>query len=128
MQKVEYVNLQDELESSGTKKYIKYTDGDGTEHYFAADAEKQKQEPAGSGTYYYDEDGLGLKITEYDTSNHFFQMETDQGSKMVFVKGFLKYIIDANNNRYNIIYCDSNGKLSGDGRGSGCNGNRCYSE
>ena len=44
LQKVEYVDLQYEVESSGTKRYIKYTDGDGTAHYFATDSEKQAKQ------------------------------------------------------------------------------------
>ena len=39
----------------GGREYLRYTDGDGTEHYFLKDSSKD------SG-YYYDEDGLGLKI------------------------------------------------------------------
>ena len=115
MQKVEYVDLQYEVESSGTKRYIKYTDGDGTAHYFATDSEKQANEPSGSTTYYYDEDGLGLKITEYSPSNHFFRMEDDKGNKSFFVNGFLTYLQDANGNRINIVFSDQNGNYTGDG-------------
>ena len=39
----------------GGTAYLRYTDGDGTEHYF-----RKRQQP--DSTYYYDEDGLGLKI------------------------------------------------------------------
>ena len=39
----------------GDKEYLRYTDGDGTEHYFTKDSRKDS-------SYYYDEDGLGLKI------------------------------------------------------------------
>ena len=113
LQKVEYVDLQYEIESSGTMRYIKYTDGDGTAHYFATDSEKQANEPANSTTYYYDEDGLGLKITEY-TSNH-FRMEDDKGSKMVFINGFLTYIEDANGNSINLWFRHSDGTMASNG-------------
>ena len=39
----------------GGREYLRYTDGDGTEHYFSKDSSKDS-------SYYYDEDGLGLKI------------------------------------------------------------------
>ena len=39
----------------GGREYLRYTDGDGTEHYFLKDSSKDSN-------YYYDEDGLGLKI------------------------------------------------------------------
>ena len=39
----------------GGREYLRYTDGDGTEHYFTKDSSKDS-------SYYYDEDGLGLKI------------------------------------------------------------------
>ena len=39
----------------GGREYLRYTDGDGTEHYFLKDSRKDS-------SYYYDEDGLGLKI------------------------------------------------------------------
>ena len=39
----------------GGREYLRYTDGDGTEHYFLKDSSKDS-------SYYYDEDGLGLKI------------------------------------------------------------------
>ena len=113
LQKVEYVDLQYEIESSGTMRYIKYTDGDGTAHFFATDSEKQDNEPANSTTYYYDEDGLGLKITEY-TSNH-FRMEDDKGSKMVFINGFLTYIEDANGNSINLWFRHSDGTMASNG-------------
>ena len=112
LQKVEYIDLQYEVESSGTKRYIKYTDGDGTAHYFATDSEKQANE-SGSTTYYYDEDGLGLKITEYATN--YFLMEDDNGNKMYFVYGYLTIIEDANGNKIQIRFSDSNGNYSSPG-------------
>lgn len=113
MQKVEYIDLQYDVESSGTKRYIKYTDGDGTVHYFATDAEKQKNEASGSTTYYYDEDGLGLKITEYTTN--YFRMEDDKGNKLFFVYGLLTIIQDANGNSINVYFSDENGNYTDPG-------------
>ena len=113
LQKVEYVDLQYELESSGTRRYVKYTDGDGTAHYFATDSEKQANEPAGSTTYYYDEDGLGLKITEY--VDNYFRMEDDNGNKWYFVYGFLTIIQDANGNSINLWFKRSDGTMASNG-------------
>ena len=113
LQKVEYIDLQYEVGSTATQRYIKYTDGDGTVHYFAPDADKQANEPSGSPTYYYDEDGLGLKISEYATN--YFRMEDDKGNKMTFVHGFLTMIDDANGNRLRIWFSDSTGAVSGTG-------------
>ena len=113
MQKVQYVDLQYELDGNETKRYIKYTDGDGTAHYFAPDEEKQNNEPQGSPTYYYDEDGLGLKIKEYATG--YFQMEDDRGNRMFFICGYLTILIDANGNRYDIFFRHSDGTMGSSG-------------
>jgi RHS repeat-associated protein len=113
MQKVQYVDLQYELDGNETKRYIKYTDGDGTAHYFAPDEEKQNNEPQGSPTYYYDEDGLGLKIKEYATD--YFQMEDDRGNRMFFICGYLTILIDANGNRYDIFFRHSDGTMGSSG-------------
>ena len=106
LQKVEYVNLKYEVGTEQTKTYVKYTDGDGTAHYFA------KKGPNDTGytendPYYYDEDGLGLKITEYDTD--YFRMEDDKGNKLVFANGFLLWKEDANGNKIQLFYEHSNG-------------------
>ena len=106
LQKVEYVDLQCETEGTGTKRYIKYTDGDGTAHYFEPDDKKQQNETA-TTTFYYDEDGLGLKITEYATN--YFRMEDDKGNSMVFVHGFFTYTEDTNGNKIQIRFSDSSG-------------------
>ncbi|MBR6860889.1 MAG: DNRLRE domain-containing protein, partial [Acidaminococcaceae bacterium] len=108
LQKVEYVDLQDELESSGTKRYIKYTDSDGTAHYFAKDTQKDS-----SGKWYFDEDGLGLKITEY--AANYFRMEDDNGNKWYFVYGFLTMIQDANGNSINLWFKHSDGTMATNG-------------
>ena len=108
LQKVEYVDLQDELESSGTKRYIKYTDSDGTAHYFAKDTQKDS-----SGKWFFDEDGLGLKITEY--AANYFRMEDDNGNKWYFVYGFLTMIQDANGNSINLWFKHSDGTMATNG-------------
>ena len=97
MQKVEKVQLQYELGSTTTKAYLKYTDGDGTEHYFATDTEKDS-----TGKKYYDEDGLGM--TAEETSTGCFLLYDDQENEMVFYHGFLTTIRDANDNEIRIYY------------------------
>ena len=102
LQKVEKVTLQYEYNSMSTKEYIKYTDGDGTEHYFAQDFSKDA-----TGSYYYDEDGLGLKVIEYATD--YYRMEDDKGNKLVFANGFLLWKEDANGNKIQLYFEHSNG-------------------
>ena len=113
LQKVEYVDLQNDLESGNTQRYVKYTDGDGTSHYFRTDAEKQAQEPSGSTTFYYDEDGLGLKVTEYATDS--FRMLDDKDNQMVFIHGYLTTIQDSNGNQIQLFFRHSDGTMSTDG-------------
>ena len=117
IQKVKKVTLPYQIGSDETKTYLKYTDGDGTSHYFATDSEKQAQEPAGSTTYYYDEDGLGLKITEYESGS--FRMEDDKGHKMFFIHGFLTTIEDANENTIKIYFRHSDGTMPTNGYPTG---------
>ncbi|MBE6946360.1 MAG: RHS repeat protein, partial [Ruminococcaceae bacterium] len=75
--------------------YIRYLDGDGTIHYFAEDASKEEG-------YFYDEDGLGLKINEY--YDNYYAMTDDHGNEWVFVRGYLLWIKDSNGNRIQIEY------------------------
>ena len=76
---------------------LKYTDGDGTVHYFSR--------KSGDTTAWYDEDGLGLKIT---TENGRYVMSDDQDGKLFFdADGHLSYTQDANGNRINITYTGS---------------------
>ena len=109
IQKMEIFNLQYEAGNSSTKKYLKYTDGDGTAHYFAVDTEKDP-----TGRTYYDEDGLGLKAVIDNESLHNFTVTNDKDSKMVFINGFLSYIEDANSNKIRIVYATSNGDPASD--------------
>ena len=102
LQKVAKVNLQNELQGSGTMTYLKYTDGDGTAHYFAKDHEKDNTD-----TYYFDEDGLGLKIKETSTGN--YQMEDDKGNKSTFKNGFLSGTTDANGNQILVYFVNGSG-------------------
>ena len=71
--------------------YLQYTDGDGTVHYFAKD-----------GNDWKDEDGLGLKATEYSTGS--FRVTDDNGSRMDFADGYLSLLRDANGNEIQILY------------------------
>ena len=111
IQKMEKVSLQYEVNSTTTKTYFKYTDGDGTVHYFEYDEEKDAEEPNTSQyRYYYDEDGLGLKAYEYSTNN--FRMEDDHGNQWTFVNKFLTTVCDANNNAIEIHYVRGDGNAA----------------
>jgi len=74
-----------------------YTDADGTEHYFHND----------NGTY-YDEDGLGLKIT---ASGSNYTMTDDYGNTKYFGNGYLRWITDAYGNKIAYNY-NSNAQLA----------------
>ena len=54
-----------EAETINDIDYLKYTDGDGTIHYFMEDSS-----PDDSNYPYYDEDGLGLKMKVNSTNNY----------------------------------------------------------
>ena len=112
LQKVEHEALQNDLSASGTTDYLKYTDGDGTTHYFA---KKQPGDPGytENDPYFYDEDGLGLKIEEYATG--YFCMKDDKGNEVYFIHGFLTYFKDANGNRINLYYRHSDGTMDSTG-------------
>ncbi len=106
MQKVEKVELQNDAVSGKKTTYLKYTDGDGTVHYFAKDSSKDSN-------YYYDEDGLGLKINEYQTGC--FKISDDTDNEMYFVNGFLTTITDSNDNEIQIHYTHSDGTSASNG-------------
>ncbi len=93
VQKLEQVSIDN-------ASYLKYTDGDGTQHFFAEDSQRE----AG---YYYDEDGLGLKIRLVSGS---YEMSDDKGNKRIFTDGYLRQIIDQNGNEVSVNY--TNGKLT----------------
>lgn len=91
--------------------YIRYLDGDGTIHYFSKDAEKDAEIQKETGadkliTYYYDEDGLGLKINEYEPN--YYSMTDDYGNEWVFVHGPLLWVKDDDGNKI-LIYYTKNG-------------------
>lgn len=86
-----------ETESIADIEYIRYHDGDGTIHYFAKDKNKDSTE-----TFYYDEDGLGLKIKS--TGSATYEMSDDKDNRWIFTGGYLTQMIDSNGNQYNITY------------------------
>lgn len=81
--------------------YLKYADGDGTIHYFCKDSSRD-------ASYYYDEDGLGLKIKS--TGTNAYTMSDNKGNEWIFTGNFLTSTKDADGNVFNINY--SNGKIS----------------
>ena len=84
----------------GGTEYLRYTDGDGTEHYFRKDSSKE----AG---YFYDEDGLGLKIKAVSGG---YEMSDDKDTRYAFSDGYLKTVTDANGNQIRMTY--SGGRLT----------------
>lgn len=80
---------------------IKYIDGDGTIHFFS--------KRSSSDPIYYDEDGLGLKITVIDQWH--FVMTNDDGAEWTFMNGILALCKDSNGNQYEIHYIRGNGEL-----------------
>ena len=91
VQKMEKVALQNDFSTGKTDTYLQYTDGDGTVHYFAKD-----------GNDWKDEDGLGLKATEYSAGS--FRVTDDNGNRMDFAGGYLSLLRDANGNEIQILY------------------------
>lgn len=81
--------------------YLKYADGDGTIHYFSKDSSRD-------AAYYYDEDGLGLKIK--NTGTNAYTMSDDKGNEWFFTGSFLTSTKDSDGNVFNINY--SNGKIT----------------
>ena len=106
MQRVEKIELQNDSNANNKSTYMKYTDGDGTIHYFAKDSSKD-------ANYYYDEDGMGLKINEYRTGC--YMISDDKDNEMYFVNGFLTLINDANGNEIQIHYTHSDGTSASNG-------------
>lgn len=81
--------------------YLKYADGDGTIHYFCKDSSRD-------ASYYYDEDGLGLKIKS--TGTNAYTMSDNKGNEWIFTGNFLTSTKDSDGNVFNINY--SNGKIT----------------
>ena len=80
--------------------YLKYYDGDGTVHYFLKNT---NMDP--SGEYYFDEDGLGLKIKSTGTND--YKMLDDYGNSWIFTDNYLTETKDSDNNRILINYQDN---------------------
>ncbi|HIT33990.1 MAG TPA: DNRLRE domain-containing protein, partial [Candidatus Faecousia intestinigallinarum] len=90
--------------------YLRYSDGDGTVHYFSKDSSKDS-------AYYYDEDGLGLKIKEVSSS--VYEMSDDKGNTRTFTNGYLTALTDTNGNQILMKY--NSGKLTSvTQKNSGC--------
>ena len=85
------------MEDDEDANYKKYTDGDGTVHYF-------RKKDANS-SYFYDEDGLGLKVIE--TSSNNYTMSDEHGNVYKFTGKFLTEKIDAEGNRILIHYSNN---------------------
>lgn len=96
IQKVEAVTI------SGTG-YLRYYDGDGTAHYFTKDTSLDS-----TGKYYFDEDGLGLKIKSTGTNDYL--MEDDQGNTWTFTDYYLRIMEDSDGNQIQINY--SSGQIT----------------
>ncbi len=90
-------------ETVGNIPYLKYFDGDGTIHYFVNDTSKDS-----SSTFYYDEDGLGLKIK--GTGGNSYLMSDDHGNEWVFTNNYLTSIKTSDGNETSINY--SSGKIT----------------
>ena len=78
-----------------------YTDGDGTQHYFAHDSSM------GGNDMYFDEEGLGLKIKEQDQSTYI--LSDDDGNQWTFTNHYLSVMQDGNGNQYEIHYVRGDG-------------------
>lgn len=90
-----------EAETISNISYLKYTDGDGTIHYFCKDSSKDS-------SYYYDEDGLSLKIKS--TGSNAYLMSDDDGNEWTFTDNYLRSIKDSDGNKININY--TSGRLT----------------
>ena len=107
LQRVEQVSL-------GGVIFLKYTDGDGTVHYFQDDPDDEE-------VVYYDEDGLGLQI-ERNTSGQYI-MSDMVGNTYTFtagITGFLTRIADEDGNQ--IIISQTAGRITQiQQKNNGCN-------
>lgn len=86
----------------GEYEYLIYNDSDGTEHYFSKDSNT-------SNDVFWDEDGLGLKITkETNGTNTIYTMsDTDSNFSKVFYNGYLNEYGDSNGNKIYYAYNSS---------------------
>lgn len=102
-------------------EYIRYLDGDGTIHYFAKNSEMDQKIQQETGAdeliaYYYDEDGLGLKIHEY--APEYYSMTDDKGNELVFVHGLLLWMKDHDGNKIIVCYANKGNNSNGYPTGS----------
>jgi len=84
--------------SSTYVTYLVYNDGDGTDHYFWYDLDKDT---------FFDEDGLGLEVT---LSGNEYTMKDSQDNVKIFVNGLLYTVSDANGNTVKIVFDTYNGR------------------
>ena len=106
IQKMEAVTI-------GNTPYLKYTDGDGTAHYFQQNSRMDEATTDDPKSYYYDEDGLGLKI--FVESNGSYTMSDDQDNKWFFTSiGSYGYFLtkSQDNNGNQILVTYDSGKLT----------------
>ena len=106
IQKMEAVTI-------GDTPYLKYTDGDGTAHYFQQNAAMDAATEEDTKSYYYDEDGLGLKI--FIESDGSYTMSDDQDNQWFFTSiGSYGYFLtkSQDNNGNQILVTYESGKLT----------------
>ncbi len=103
-------------------KYLIYTDGDGSEHYFAAELGDDGNK---TGTY-LDEEGLGLKIVENSAKNGWI-MSDEKDNEKLFIHGYLTKITDSNGNVTAFLYNGDSYSASGTGWYPDANGNQLTS-
>ncbi len=98
-------------------QYYKWTDGDGTEHWFSPIVQKNaygdfnfyEMSPYGDMFYvtnpteFYNQDGLGLKITISDGK---IIMSDDKGNQKTFVNGKISSISDTYGNKREFAFYD----------------------
>lgn len=93
-------------------KSLQYTDEDGTIHYFYQNEKEGSNVSDNIDKFYYDEDGLNLRIEDLDTTLKLFD---SNNTEMVFIKKDEKYYLnqikDSDNNTVTITY-NSNNSIS----------------
>ena len=85
-----------EQETIGTKYYIKHRDGDGTIHYY--------RYPYSNAPCLYDEDGLGLSMTQSGMDWNRIYDRLD--NYLMFDDGVMEQVVDWNGNSINIQYVE----------------------
>ncbi len=97
-----------ESETISNISYLKYSDGDGTIHYFSKDSSKDS-------SYYYDEDGLSLKIKS--TGTNAYLMSDDDGNEWTFTGNYLTSTKDSDGNKININYSSRLSSITQENKG-----------